>query len=515
MPWKTRLRSPDGAPPPAPTIAPSSDPHGGAVNEQERSVAAMFEQQELLSRVRWQLTLRWMAEGLVLVAVVFTALVFPGVLPTARLLAILALLVLSNLLVMRVLLPRSRRGELPWGADALVKGQIMVDLLAYSVFLHWSGGVENPASVFYVLQVIIAGVLLSERWAFVAAGVSSFLYSAVLTAEYAGWLPHVHLTGLMDSGLYRQPLLLLLSWAVLSSALVVAAYLASTVVQHMRRRERELYESNLACEVRSEELATANRRLNEMASSRDAFLRYVTHELRAPVGAIQGYLRLLREGYIEPERVPEVALRAEQRAEELLALIGDLLDLGQVEQAQVMEGRERVDPVGSLMDAVDMLRPSAVAKRIKLDVRAQGRPPTLFCNPRHLALVWNNLISNAIKYTPPGGEVRVRLSVEGDRLVAEVSDTGIGIAPAEKQQIFQEFYRGEAARRFDPHGTGLGLAIVQRVANLYGAEVSVESEIGKGTTFRISFPLESLQPTGEPWERRHGPRPGKLPRTLV
>ncbi len=448
-------------------------------------------------------------------AVVFTALAFPGVLPTGRLLAILALLVLSNILVMRVLLPRSRDGNLSWGPAALVKGQIMVDLLAYSVFLHWSGGVENPASIFYVLQVIMAGVLLSERWAFLAAGASSFLYATVLAVEYAGWLPHVHLSGLMDETLYRQPLLLLLSWAVLTSAVVVAAYLASDIVQRMRARERELFESNLSCEVRSGELATANRLLSEMAASRDTFLRYVTHELRAPVGAIQSYLRLLREGYIEPERVPDVALRAEQRSEEVLALIGDLLDLGQVERAQVMEGRERVDPVGSLMDAVDMLRPSAVAKRISLDVRAQGRPPVLFCNPRHLALVWNNLISNAIKYTPPEGAVHVVLSVVGERLAVEVSDTGIGIAPAERERIFQEFYRSDSARRFDPHGTGLGLAIVQRVAAMYQADLTVESEVGRGTTFRISFPLQHLQATGETGERRHGPRPGKLPRTLV
>lgn len=485
------------------------------MNEQESSIAAMLEQQELLSRVSWQLTLRWMAEGLVLIAVIFTALVYPGILPTARLLAILALLVLSNLLVMWVLLPRSHRGELPWGAEALVKVQIVVDLLAYTVFLHWSGGVENPASIFYVLQVIMAGVLLSERWAFLAAGGSSLLYAAVLVAEYAGWLPHVHLTGLMDMALYREPMLLLLSWAVHTGALIVAAYLASDIVQRMRARERELLQSNLSCELRSGELATANRRLNEMSASRDTFLRYVTHELRAPVGAIQSYLRLLREGYIEPERVPEVALRAEQRSEEVLALIGDLLDLGQVERAQVLEGRERVDPVGSLMEAVDMLRPSAVAKQITLDVRAAGRLPLLFCNPRHLALLWNNLISNAIKYTPPEGRVEARLSVKEHRLTVEVSDTGIGISPEERERIFDEFYRSDAARRFDAHGTGLGLAIVQRVARMYQADLSVESEPGRGTHFRVSFPIQNLQAGAEPAERRHGPGPGKLPRTLV
>lgn len=499
---------------PGPPDAGSTQPAGaGRLGERERLLASTFEHLELLRRTRWQLVLRWVAVTLVFGAVVLTALVFPGVLPTGRLLAILALLVVSNLAVMRALIPRLQRGQWRLGPEALIKGQIAVDLSVYTVFLHWTGGAENPASVFYVLQVIIAGVLLSERWAFLAAGASSLLCGAVFLLEYTGVLPHVHLTGIMDPELYTRPAFLLLEWGVLTSALFVAAYLASAIVQRMRARERELFQSNLSCEVRSGELAQANRRLHEMAVARDTLLRYVTHELRAPVGAIQSYLRLLREGYIEPERIPEVALRAEKRAEEVLILIRDLLDLGQVEQAQALEGRERVNLADSLMEAVDMLRPSAAAKRVSLEVDVAPGLPTVFTNPRHLALVWNNLISNAIKYTPPDGRVLVRLQETGEHLLAEVSDTGIGISEEDRERIFGEFFRSDSARRFDPHGTGLGLTIVQRVVSMYEGEVTLDSVEGRGSTFRVRLPMQNLRascPLPSPQER-----PGQLPRTLV
>ncbi|NPV09293.1 MAG: HAMP domain-containing histidine kinase [Anaerolineae bacterium] len=485
------------------------------MSEDERLAAAAFEHEEQLRRVRWQLVLRWVAVALVFVAVLLAALIFPGVLPTRRLLAILVLLGLSNVVVMRVLIPRLQRGDCPWRPEALIKGQIVVDLSVYTVFLHWSGGAENPASIYYVLQVIIAGVLLSGRWAFIAAGASSLLYAAVLWLEYAHVLPHVHLVGVTHPELYQQPTLLVLEWGVLTSALFVAAYLASAIVQGMRARERELFQSNLACELRSEQLGEANRRLNELAAARDTFLRYVTHELRAPVAAIQGHLRLLREGYVEPERVPEIAMKAEARAEEVLVLIRDLLDLGQVEHAQALEGRERVDLAESLMDAVDMLRPSAAAKRVSLDIEVDEDLPIAFTNPRLLALLWNNLISNAIKYTPPDGRVSVRLRADGEHIQAEISDTGIGIAPSERDRIFDEFYRSDSARRFDPHGTGLGLTIVRRVVNLYEGEVTVDSVEGKGSTFRVRLPIENLHAGCALSRRPRRERPGQLPRTLV
>jgi len=457
-----------------------------------------------LQRVRWLILLRWTAIGLVLLGVLVADVLFPGMLPTARLLAIVALLAAFTFAVMLVTRYRAEQPfglqpVFPWLAaldrlslDSLIKAQIVVDLLAYTLLLHWAGGAENPAASFYILQVIIAGVLLSGRWAFACAGASSLLYGLLMWLEYSGVLPHVHLGGLMDATLFRRPLALLALWSTLTSAFFVAAYIASSIVASLRRHERELYLANLASERRSEELAAANERLTQLENARATFLRNVTHELRAPLAAIQSYLRLLREGYIEQERIGEVATRAEKRTAELLALISDLLDLAQVERAELREGRETLRLEDTLREAADMLRPSAVEKRIEMQLDLDPDLPLVYANPRHLALLWTNLISNAIKYTPPGGKVTVRARCEGQAVLVDVSDTGIGIPPEDRDRVFTEFYRSEAARRFASQGTGIGLSIVQGVVRLYDGSIDFESAPGQGTTFHVRLPLTSL-----------------------
>ncbi|MGQ9555067.1 MAG: sensor histidine kinase [Anaerolineae bacterium] len=452
-----------------------------------------FEREELLARARWQLRLRWVATGLVLLALVAASLLLPGVLPVGRLLAILAALAVANLAIMLLFIPRLERSGGRLAPELVIKGQIGLDLLVYTIFLHWSGGAENPAAIYYILQVIIAAVLLMGNWAYFSAAASSLLYAMVLILEYAGALPHQHLTGIVDPGVYRQPVLLLALWGTLASALFLAAYLATSIVQKLRQREQQLFQSNLACEVRSGELAAANQRLNEMAAARATFLLYVTHDLRAPIAAIQSYLRLLREGYIEEERVFEIVARAERRAEEVLELIGDLLDLRQVEQTQAQDSREHLKPRETLLKALDMLRPSAIEKRITIDLDLDADVPVVFADPRHLSLLWNNLLSNAIKYTPEDGRVQVAMHCDGSYLCVDVADTGIGIAPQDHEKIFQEFYRGENARSFAPRGTGIGLAIVQRVISMYSGSISLESELGKGSTFHVRLPLASMR----------------------
>ena len=162
-----------------------------------------------------------------------------------------------------------------------------------------------------------------------------------------------------------------------------------------------------------------------------------------------------------------------------------------------------------------MLRPSALEKRIILEVDLPAELPIIFANPRHFSLLWNNLLGNAVKYTPPDGRVKVAASSDGEDLRVDVVDTGIGIARQDQDRIFQEFYRGENARQFAPHGTGIGLAIVHRVVAMYGGSISLESVVGEGSTFHVRLPLDSLAasvpqpPSGAP-----DPRP-ELPQTLV
>ena len=115
--------------------------------------------------------------------------------------------------------------------------------------------------------------------------------------------------------------------------------------------------------------------------------------------------------------------------------------------------------------------------------------PVLHMNARHAKQLWTNLISNAIKYTPEAGAVRISLHVQDNALVGTVSDTGIGIPPEEADLIFEEFYRSKAAKAYTQLGTGLGLAIVRRILQAYGGSIDVASQPGEGSTFRFRIPI--------------------------
>ncbi|MGQ9681248.1 MAG: sensor histidine kinase, partial [Anaerolineae bacterium] len=166
----------------------------------------------------------------------------------------------------------------------------------------------------------------------------------------------------------------------------------------------------------------------------------------------------------------------------------DLLQLARIKGAAGERRPEPVDVARILEGAESLFRPEATQRGIALSVAADACPPVQAI-PEHVRLVWNNLISNAIKYTPPGGEVRVSLSTDGGNVVGRVEDTGIGMSPEEQKQLFREFYRSERAKALQTRGTGLGLAIVKRVLDTYGATIEVRSVVGQGSAFTFRWPL--------------------------
>jgi signal transduction histidine kinase len=121
--------------------------------------------------------------------------------------------------------------------------------------------------------------------------------------------------------------------------------------------------------------------------------------------------------------------------------------------------------------------------------------PPLVADPVHIKQLWTNLVSNAIKYTPPGGKVTIRLGLQAGLIAAEVQDTGIGIAAQDLPRLFEEFFRTDQAKAFAQHGTGLGLSIVKRIVEEYGGDIRVESELGQGTRFIFRLPVSD-----PPWQ---------------
>jgi two-component system, sensor histidine kinase and response regulator len=194
------------------------------------------------------------------------------------------------------------------------------------------------------------------------------------------------------------------------------------------------------------QLSTQNERLRELDRLKDEFIGLVSHELRTPLVSILGYVELLRDGGVSGLDVDRFAEMIERGAQRLQRLVGDLLFLSRIQSGTMAVEFRSADLAGIVAAAVEEMRPEAQRKHIELVLSATAMPP-LGVDPTRIAELLENLISNAVKFTPAGGRVEVRLGLEQDQAVLAVADTGIGIPAADREQIFERFFRTSVVAR--------------------------------------------------------------------
>jgi PAS domain S-box-containing protein len=247
---------------------------------------------------------------------------------------------------------------------------------------------------------------------------------------------------------------------------------------------------------RAESLRLAKEAAERASKAKSEFLSSVSHEIRTPLTAILGFIELLDEHphlKAGPAEIPRQFATIRQNGRFLLALIDDLLDISRIEAGGLRVEREPCSPEAIVSDAVESLRGKAEARQLRLEVEATGAiPPAIATDRLRLHQILVNLLDNAIKFT---GRGTVRLSVRtidrpdaGRFLQFAVSDTGIGMTPAEMSRLFEPFYRVRSAGPDSPAGTGLGLAICDRLARRLGGDLDVRSTPGEGSTFTVSIP---------------------------
>jgi len=242
-----------------------------------------------------------------------------------------------------------------------------------------------------------------------------------------------------------------------------------------------------------EALATERRaveRLQEVDEVKDTFVSAVSHELRTPITSIVGYLEMLQDGaYGElNERQADAVARVDGNSQRLLSLIDELLTLSRVQEQGLGLGDREVDLVRVVATACDVVAPAWATKGLDASVDLPGGPVPFVGDEDMLERVVVNLVGNAVKFTPPGGRIGVRLHLEADGAVVEVTDTGIGIPPEEQELLFTRFFRSSTAQQHAIPGSGLGLSIARHIVEMHGGTVGVESEPGVGTTFRVHLP---------------------------
>jgi len=263
------------------------------------------------------------------------------------------------------------------------------------------------------------------------------------------------------------------------------------VNQGLERRRLSLEARRLQdIERQAQRLAEDKIRLEELDKAKVAFIRLVTHELKAPISAILTYLDLMLNDYIPPDEYKETLERAQQRAIEQLDLISDLLEFGKLKE-MIVTGvpSEALQMEDALQQVMAQLKPQAVEKGLSIEVSiVAGLGPVRIAADQAKS-IWTNLISNAIKYTPGGGSIWISLTQCGEMLLGQVKDTGIGIPVEAKTRLFSEFFRAKNAKELNIPGTGLGLAIVRQIIEKAGGKIWAEAEAGKGATFAFSLPV--------------------------
>ncbi|MFI4999566.1 MAG: ATP-binding protein [Reyranellales bacterium] len=240
------------------------------------------------------------------------------------------------------------------------------------------------------------------------------------------------------------------------------------------------------------EIQEKSRQLEVASQHKSQFLANMSHELRTPLNAIIGYTEMMADGlYGEVgDKAQGVLERVQNNGRHLLGLINDVLDLSKIEAGQLtltVEQYSVADMVATVLSATESL---ARTKGLKLESAVPPGLPTGNGDARRLTQVLLNLVGNAIKFTD-SGSVEVRAAQAGDRFELSVVDTGFGIAPADQARIFDEFQQVDNTSTRKKGGTGLGLSISRKIVELHGGRITVESQEGKGSTFKVTVPINA------------------------
>ena len=215
----------------------------------------------------------------------------------------------------------------------------------------------------------------------------------------------------------------------------------------------------------------------------------MSHELRTPLNAIIGFSDIMRQRMFGPlsDRYGEYAELIHDSGTHLADLINDVLDLSKIDAERYELRREVMDAREPVSSALKTVRAAADEKGVFLHASLPSAPLLVDADPRALKQIALNLLSNALKFTPPGGEVTLSLAAGGDALELTVADTGVGVGPEELERLGSPYAQGEAGRTVQ--GTGLGLSLVKSLAGLHGGALLLESRLGEGTAATVRLPV--------------------------
>jgi len=362
--------------------------------------------------------------------------------------------------------------------------QISFDYIALMFFIYYSGGIETPLYSLFILHVIIGSLLLPR-----ATMTMMILLILTITAtgavlECRGVIPHYCIAGVLGVHLCNHHNYIMFHFIVYGIVLTTSNYFANSISMELYLRERSLVD--------------AYNKIGDAEKSKSRYVMSVVHDLKTPISAAITYLNLLLEGTLGKLKIEQLRPidRSKKRLGDAISTINDIL---QISQLKIEAGSEKIIQVNlyKVFDEIynDMMI-MLISKNLEYSFETDSKEDVFIqSNPRLMKLALANLITNAYKYTEPGGQINVEISDSKEDVVISVADSGIGIPDSEKANIFHDFYRTTISKKKGIEGSGLGMSVVLHFVNRMNGSIEVispsrlkMSEERPGSDFRITLP---------------------------
>lgn len=431
----------------------------------------------LVERAYWLVRLRWVAIATMGIATFVAGRFMSVVLPASSLYTIVGLLAGYNSVLYGLLRYWTRGGSEP--SERRIGGiltfQISADLLILTTILHFSGGIENPFSSFFVFHMIVASILRSRWQSYAQATLAVLLFGGLIVLEAVGTLEHHPLTGFAGHGLHNNGIFVFGSLFVFSVTIYLVVYMTTSISEQLREQQRSY--------------ARANALLEEKDQLKNEYVLRLTHDIKGHLAAIQSCLDIVINGIVGSlnDKQQDLVERAHRRTIQCMAFITALLKLTRMKLTGRME-IERFSLTRCADNALAAVRNRAGSKEIAITASIDPSVGEFFGEAVLIEETITNILFNAVKYTPPGGKVSLEIKDQGRAIQVTVADTGIGVPDEALSHIFEEFYRADNARLAERDGTGLGLAFARQVVEQHGGRIWGRNNPQGGSTFVFTLP---------------------------
>lgn len=357
--------------------------------------------------------------------------------------------------------------------------QIITDLFIISFLVYFSGGIQNPFFFLYIVLVILSGILFPGAiLPYVNAAVAALLLTTWSLFEFLGFVPQYSLEGDVNSISYL--ITVLCSFYIITFS---GVYIINNFMINYQSLKKVIDEKS--------------NQLEHVIDERNKAFRFAAHELKSPMIAIKSTLDVVLSLYSNDMKsdIKNMVMRADRRSDQIINMVKEMISISQYNLGLEKQEFVTVEYDEWLTQLVLTFVDHALQKNIALSIIHVNDDFIIDIDKSGVESVVNNLLSNAIRYTPSGGKIFVISFRKKNCYGFSVKDTGIGISEEDKVNIFSEFYRSKKAREMEQIGTGLGLNLVKEIVKRNNGTINVESEINKGSTFTVEFPLTKTEST--------------------